>query len=142
VRSLLDVNVLIALLDADHVSHSIATAWIRRHGQEGWASCPLTQNGCVRVMSHSAYPNALPVQSVINQLSDACSQSAHEFWPDEISLLDQKRINTRVLLTSARVTDTYLLALAVHRRARLVTFDRGILQEAVRGATTQHLLIL
>lgn len=93
-------------------------------------------------MSHSAYPNALPVQSVINQLNDACSQSAHEFWPDEISLLDQKRINPRVLLTSARVTDTYLLALAVHRRARLVTFDRGILQEAVRGATTQHLLIL
>ena len=93
-------------------------------------------------MSHPGYPNALPVHAVIDQLNDACSASAHEFWPDEISLLDQKRINPSILLTSARVTDTYLLALAVHRRARLVTFDRGILPAAVRGASKENLLVL
>ena len=57
-RSLLDVNVLIALLDADHISHTAATAWLSEHGRRGWASCPITQNGCVRIMSHPGYPNA------------------------------------------------------------------------------------
>lgn len=62
-RGLLDVNVLIALLDADHALHARAVDWFARHGAAGWASCPITQNGCVRIMSHPGYPNALPPPS-------------------------------------------------------------------------------
>ena len=76
-RALLDVNVLIALLDSDHVSHATATSWFGAHAREGWASCPITQNGCVRVMSHPGYPNALPVGAVIERLADATSGT----WP-------------------------------------------------------------
>ena len=61
-RALPDVNVLIALLDSDHSLHSQATSWFDKQASHGWASCPITQNGCVRVMSNPAYPGALPVQ--------------------------------------------------------------------------------
>jgi len=63
-RALLDVNVLIALLDAGHVYHALASAWLAREIDQGWASCPLTQNGCLRIMSQSAYPDALPIAQV------------------------------------------------------------------------------
>jgi predicted nucleic acid-binding protein len=72
VRALLDVNVLIALLDSDHVSHDSAMSWFAKHAPEGWASCPITQNGCLRIMSNLSYPNTLPVQAVMNRLAEAC----------------------------------------------------------------------
>ena len=63
-RALLDVNVLIALLDRDHVHHSRARSWLVTHAASGWASCPLTENGCVRIMAQPAYPNPLPPSRV------------------------------------------------------------------------------
>ncbi|GAH36895.1 unnamed protein product, partial [marine sediment metagenome] len=87
-RALFDVNVLIALLDPDHTSHAVAFGWFKEHAREGWASCPITQNGCVRIMSNPGYPNALPTQSVMKRLADACEDRVHEFWSDGVSLLD------------------------------------------------------
>ena len=54
--NLLDVNLLVALCDADHVHHGPALTWFRRHAFSGWASCPLTENGMLRVMGSPAYP--------------------------------------------------------------------------------------
>ena len=82
-RALLDVNVLIALLDSDHASHDTAIDWFAKHARQGWASCPITQNGCIRIMSNAGYPNPLPVQAVIQRLAEACRQHIHEFWPDK-----------------------------------------------------------
>lgn len=113
-RSLLDVNVLIALFDADHVSHSAATNWLAEHGQYGWASCPLTQNGCARIMSHPGYPNAHAVTEIADRLRAAAAHPSHEFWPDSVSLLDESRVNTRRVHGPRQLTDVYLLALAVH----------------------------
>jgi len=59
-RALLDVNVLIALLDRDHIHHPVASDWLLANIHTGWASCPLTQNGCIRIMAQPGYPNALP----------------------------------------------------------------------------------
>lgn len=59
-RALLDVNVLIALLDGSHVYHRLATDWLAGHLDEGWASSPITQNGCIRILSQQAYPKAVP----------------------------------------------------------------------------------
>jgi len=141
-RALLDVNVLIALLDSDHASHDSAINWFAMHAPEGWASCPLTQNGCIRIMSNPAYPNPLPVQALIEHLAEACKRDIHEFWPDDVSLLDSDTFDATRIHGPRQLTDVYLLALAVRHEGRLVTFDAGIPVAAVRKATSQRLLIL
>ena len=141
-RALLNVNVLIALLDSDHASHDTAIRWFAKHARAGWASCPITQNGCIRIMSNQGYPNPLPVQAVIERLAEACDEDIHEFWPDEVSLLDSDVVDSTRIHGPRQLTDIYLLALAVRHAGRLVTFDSGIALAAVRKATTQNILIL
>ena len=141
-QALLDVNVLVALLDAGHLHHRTATDWLTAHAGAGWASCPVTQNGCIRILSLPAYPNAQPPADVARRLGAATLGEHHEFWPDALSLLAPKRLNWEHVLGSRQVTDAYLLALAVHRDGRLVTFDRGIALAAVPKATRAHLLTL
>jgi uncharacterized protein len=141
-RSLLDVNVLIALLDPDHTLHEPALEWFAKHAKSGWASCPITQNGCIRIMANPGYPNALPVQSVIRRLAEACDSAVHQFWPDDVSVCAPLFANPERILTSSQVTDVYLLALAVAHRGRFVTFDKGIALEAIPGARPQHLFTL
>jgi uncharacterized protein len=142
VRALLDVNVLIALLDSDHTSHGVAMSWFAKHAREGWASCPITQNGCVRVMSNPGYPNPLPVQAVMKHLADACEADVHEFWPDEVSLLDTDAFDSTRIHGPRQLTDIYLLGLAVAHAGRFVTFDAGIPLAAVRKAATHNLVVL
>lgn len=139
-RALLDVNVLVALLDEAHVHHRNASAWLADHVDDGWASCPLTQNGCLRILSNPAYPSPVPLRQVAERLSDATRHASHRFWPDSISLLDKQRIGWRHVLTGRQLTDAYLLALAVAHSGRFVTFDRGVALAAVHGAKPSHLL--
>jgi len=139
-RALLDVNVLIALLDADHTSHRAAWSWFYEHGRTGWASCPITQNGCVRILSHPGYPNTRSVAEVVERLRAATADSAHEFWPDSQSLLDEAIVDATRVHGPKQLTDIYLLALAVRNNGRLVTFDAGISLSAVQGAASRHLL--
>ena len=141
-RALLDVNVLIALLDADHASHSAAMAWFVKHGGDGWASCPITENGCVRIMSHPSYPNARAPVVVIERLRDATKHTAHEFWPDSESLLDRAVIDATRIHGPRQITDAYLLALAVINGGRFVTFDGAIGISAVAGAKPRHIVSL
>ena len=141
-RALLDVNVLIALFDPDHVAHEPAMAWFAEHAKEGWASCPLTQNGCVRIMSSSSYPNTQPVHLLVIRMAEACTQRIHEFWPDETSLLDSAIFDTTRIHGPRQITDVYLLGLAVRHDSRFVTFDGRIPLQAVRGATEKNLVVL
>ena len=141
-RALLDVNVLIALLDSDHVSHAAALHWLADHGGNGWASCPITQNGCIRIMSHHAYPNPQPVQAIVQRLHAATQHEAHQFWADDLSLLDARHLTPARIHGSRQLTDAYLLALAVQHEGCLVTFDRAVVRSAVPGATPAHLVVL
>lgn len=141
-RALLDVNVLIALLDAGHVHHRLAMDWLAAHLEHGWASCPLTQNGCIRIFSNPAYPNAVPAAQIADRLAEAARHPAHAFWPDAMSLLEPNRLAWERILSSRQVTDAYLLALAVEQGGRLVTLDRGVPVAAVRGAQSRHLVVL
>ncbi len=141
-RLLLDVNVLIALLDSDHTHHASTVRWFARHGSGGWASCPLTQNGCLRVMSNPSYPNFLPVPAVRERLAEACSTPLHVFWPDDLSLLDDAIVEPSRLYGSGQLTDIYLVALAVHRQGQLVTFDRSLPFEAVRSGGKASIVFL
>lgn len=141
-RALLDVNVLIALLDGSHIHHALASDWLAGTLRNGWASCPVTQNGCIRILSQPGYPNSVPAAQVAERLTEATQHSSHAFWPDSISLLHPGRMKWEQVLSSRHVTDAYLLALAVEQGGRLVTLDRGIPLGAVGGASSKHLVML
>jgi len=141
-RALLDVNVLIALLDADHSLHDRAIDWFDGHAASGWASCQMTQNGCVRIMSHPAYPNAPPVAAVVKRLSAATAGRYHEFWADDVSLLDPALVDPQRVHGARQLTDVYLVALAVRHSGRLVTFDDSISITSVKSAKAAHLVSL
>jgi len=141
-RALLDVNVLIALLDQAHVGHEKATKWLRSEQGHGWASCPITQNGCIRVMSQPAYPGTIPAAEVAGRLAEAAANAAHQFWPDDVSLLDADVLNWPHVLGHRQVTDAYLLALAVRHKGRFVTFDGRVSLAAAVKSNKRHLVVL
>jgi uncharacterized protein len=141
-RALLDVNVLIALLDADHSLHVRAMEWFAGQARAGWASCPITQNGCVRVMSHPGYPNPVPVNAVVERLAGAAANAYHEFWRDDISLFDARLVDSKRIHGPRQITDIYLLALALRHRGRFATFDASISSDAVVGAQKRHIVTL
>ena len=141
-RSLLGVNVLIAILDADHVHHARSMDWLRTHGADGWASCPITQNGCIRIMSQTGYPNPLPTAAIIERLAEAARAPQHRFWADEVSLLDANTADGRRIHGPRQVTDLYLLALAVKNKGRLATLDGTIPISAIPGATRKHIAVI
>jgi toxin-antitoxin system PIN domain toxin len=133
---LLDVNVLIALIDPAHVQHDAAHDWFAAHGKKSWASCPLTENGVVRIVGNVCYPNSPGTPAAVAQLmTGLCALPGHVYWPDDISLLDAKKIDASRILSSAQVTDSYLLALACAHGGKLATFDRRLVVDAVRGGT-------
>lgn len=141
-RALLDVNVLIALLDADHVDHGRARAWLGAEIGFGWASCPITQNGFIRIVSQPRYPSPVSTSEAVRRLSRATATAHHAFWPCDLSLLDAAAISSGHLLTPRQVTDAYLLALAVAHEGRFVTFDGNVPLAAVPAARPHHLVAL
>jgi uncharacterized protein len=143
-RALLDVNVAIALLDPTHALHNTAHQWWSTDQGSGWASCPLTENGTVRILSnpnYSKHKRSSP-DEIIGLLKSFADQTNHEFWREDISLCDEKIFSREHILSSGRITDVYLLALAVRHGGKLVTFDQNISLNAVRKATAQNLIIL
>jgi hypothetical protein len=139
---LLDVNVLVALLDGGHLHHRVAMDWLAAHARAGWASCPLTQNGCLRILSLPTYPNPQPPARVAERLAAATADRSHAFWPDSLSLLEPERLHWERVLSTRHITDVYLLALAVEHQGCLVTFDRSVAVAAVPGALKKHLVVL
>src|SRR5579871_3069146 len=127
-RALLDINVVIALMDSDHAFHERAHNWWEENAKAGWASCPLSENGVVRIMSNPAYSRTVqfPPADLILRLQTFATRSNHVFWPDDISLRDATLFAPDRLHSSRQITDLYLLALAAKHDGRLVTFDRAI----------------
>lgn len=140
--ALLDANVLIALFDASHVHHQQAHQWFAANRAQGWATCPLTQNACIRIISQPNYPNRLPVADITRRLHSAIGASDHYFWPDEVSLTDSALFDLVQVLTPRHLTDLYLLGLASMHDGCLVTFDKGIPASAVLKAESRHLIVL
>ena len=141
-RALLDINVLIALHDRDHVHHERAGEWFAGHAEQGWASCPLTQNGCLRIMSQPVYPGSQPLAALLEMLRRSTSTLFHTFWVDDTSILDPLRFHHAHMHGHRQMTDLYLLGLAVRNGGRLVSFDARIPLTAVHGATPAHLVTL
>jgi hypothetical protein len=138
-----DVNVLVALFDPAHPNHEDAHRWFGRHRRYGWATCPLTANGCVRVLSSPAYPTVRATTAeVMARLRTLCAAHDHRFWPDDVSLLDEALFHPGSIPGPQAITGVYLLALAHRHGGRLVTFDRSIPLGAVAGAAAGSLLLL
>jgi uncharacterized protein len=141
-RALLDVNVLIALNDQGHIHHTLANQWMAQHMHLGWVSCPLTQNGMLRIMSQASYVNSQPLKILFQMLRRETQHAQHAFWPDDLSLLDEAHIDADKLLSPSQLTDAYLLALAVKNQGRFITLDKRIPLNAVPGAKPLHLVSL
>ena len=140
--SLLDINVLVSLIDEAHSKHIDVSDWFNSNHAGEWMSSPLTQIGCVRVLSQPRYPGAMNVQAAIQQLRIAISAQEHRFIHDDVSILDGALVNPDHLSGHRQLTDAYLLALAVTHDARLVTLDTRIPLAVVHGATEEHLVVL
>ncbi|HWL44569.1 MAG TPA: TA system VapC family ribonuclease toxin [Ilumatobacter sp.] len=141
-RALLDVNVLLALFDEDHDHHDRARAWLSAEIADGWASCPITQNGFVRIISQPKYPSPVPIAAAIERLAQACATGHHEFWSCAVSVVDPASVDPAHLTGPKQVTDVYLLATAVANDGRFVTFDSAIPLSAVPGADGRHLVVI
>lgn len=131
--ALLDVNVLVALFDPDHVHHDVAHDWFADHESAGWATCPITENGFVRVVSNPAYGSGVRSALLIESLRRLCAMPSHVFWSDAVSVTDASVFNAALAPGHRLQTDVYLLGLAHKMGGCLVTFDKSIPLKAVVG---------
>ena len=140
---LLDVNVLVALFDPVHVHHEAAHAWFAHARGSGWASCPMTENGFVRVVSNPAYPGRrTTVGDAGDRLRRFAESGGHTHWPDDVSILHRGTLDVGHLGGYREITGAYLLALAVRHGGALATFDRSVRTVAVPGSGPEHLVVL
>jgi toxin-antitoxin system PIN domain toxin len=131
---LLDINLLLALSDSMHIHHDIAHQWFAQTGRLSWATCPITENGFVRIASHPKYPNRPgDAGAVLAILRVFCASEGHRFWSAEVSL--RELVGPRVAMTPQQITDIYLLGLAVHRQGKLATLDRHIPASVIQGGS-------
>ena len=142
-RHLLDVNVWVALLDEAHVFHAQALAFVERRRLQV-ATCPLVENGVVRVLNLPGYSRFGPVgfETVARKLDEICRGLDHAFWPDALSLRTEGMVNWPRVLGHNQITDLYLLALAVANDGCLVTLDHRVATTTIVGAGARHLLLL
>ena len=134
---LLDINVLIALADPDHEHHRKAESFFLVNHSLGWATCPITENGFVRIIGNSSYPKGPgSTDSACAILKQLCANDGHRFWPDDLSLRGAPN-----LPVSKHLTDHYLLSLAMHRQGKLVTLDRHIKASLIPGGADAYVVL-
>lgn len=141
-RTLYDVNVLLALIDPDHPHFEAAHSWHTENQHEGWASTLTTQNGFLRTISRPAYVGSVRLSNAIALLRATCASPSHEFWTEDISLLDETRFDATRLVGHRQITDACLLAVAIRHGGRLASFDRNIPVSAVRNFKPEHYVVL
>lgn len=136
---LLDVNALLALMWPRQEHHSVVETWFLTTGRKHWATCPITEAGCVRLLSNpSATPGALRVSEALHVLATNLKQPGHVSWHDDVDLLTSIAPCSGRLQGYRQITDAYLLGLAIRHKAHLVTLDGGIAAlapPATRGGT-------
>jgi hypothetical protein len=138
-----DVNVLVALAWPNHVHHEAARNWFDANHRDGWATCPLTESGFVRVSANRrVMPIATTPQRAIELLRRMTGLDGHTFWTDETSIARSRWIAAQKLVGHGQVTDAHLLAVTLGHGGRLVTFDRAISEILPAAASKDVLLVL
>ena len=136
-----DINVLIAIAWPSHIHHGIARSWFADNSSSGWATCPFTQAGFVRISSNPAIvSDAVSPREAIAVLARLVQVGTHVFWPDDLDFSQEGAIPTELLVGHRQVTDAYLLGLACHRGGTLVTLDRGVADLLPRNSPHQAAL--
>lgn len=140
---LLDVNLLIALFDETHVHHEAAHDWFSDNRHRGWATCPFTEHGFIRIVSQSlpGRPAVGRPGALAAHLRALCSASDHVFWGASISLRDPEIFDLSAA-PSRHLTDLYLAGLAHTTGGVLATFDRAIPVKAIVGASPDLLEVI
>ena len=141
-RALLDSNVLLALLDRDHIQHEQGRRWFQQEVHHGWASCAVTQNGFIRILSQASYPSPVSTSQAMRLLATAASTAHHEYWGSDVSILEVTIFDHSRVHGPRQLTDVYLLGLAVRHGGRFVTFDQTIALASVRTASPDNLVVL
>ena len=127
ITALLDVNVLIALAWPNHVHHVAARAWFEERRQDGWATCPLTEAGFVRVSCNpSAVRHAVTPLDAIAVLEKLTRLGSHAFWPLNRSIVELPEAVGARIQGYRQITDAVLLAAAMQRNGQLATLDGGL----------------
>jgi toxin-antitoxin system PIN domain toxin len=141
---LLDVNVLVARFWEPHVFHRKVSAWMASHEREGWATCPLTQAGLVRTISNPGFSLSAPRPvEAIHWLAESLRQDPnHHFWPDNLPVSDACAESLPRLSSFKQLIDAYLLGLAIHKKARLLTLDRRMLALAAEETPARKTLVI
>jgi uncharacterized protein len=140
---LLDVNVLVALFNPDHIHHDAAHDWFAEHHTDGWATCPITEQGVTRILANPKYWAEFErTASLVDRLRKFCASRHHHFWPDAVSLRDEALFNLSHISGHRQLTDVYLLGLAKKMRGRLATFDQTIPLKAVIGASKDMVAVI
>ena len=133
--ALLDVNVMVALFEPDHVHHELAHGWFADNRAAGWATCPVTETGLVRVLSNPRVrEGGFAVSDVVDRLRRFRSDASHHWWDTGISLTDARLFQLGAIRGHRQVTDLHLAGLAHAKGGKLVTFDRSVVWSAVVGA--------
>jgi predicted nucleic acid-binding protein len=112
--------------------------WFAARQPRTWATCPLTENGLVRVLAQPSYPGGpfAPSQTIGMLRSWKANQGkSYELWADDVSLTEATLFRAEYVVAPRQVTDVYLLGLAHRRGGRLVSLDRRLPWEAIQGAT-------
>lgn len=126
---LLDVNVLVALLWPRHTQHAAAEKWFRRNRRHGWATCPFTEAGFVRIISNPSFSrDCLKPADAVKLLRENTAADDHRFWAVDFPIEDVHARFSNRFISHQQVTDAYLAAIAIKRGGVLVTFDSGILE--------------
>jgi toxin-antitoxin system PIN domain toxin len=130
---LLDVNVVVSLIIRTHSHYPKASDWFLSEGQDNWCTCPIVENGALRVSLNTLIDGApLPASLIVGAIDNLKSRGQHVFLPDDISILDITVFDHDLIATKNQITDTYVLALAAKHDAVLATFDRKLATGAVR----------
>jgi predicted nucleic acid-binding protein len=81
----------------------------------------------VRILSNPAFsPNALSIENAMAVLEANTKLPGHQFWPDDVSLIDAMARVARRIMGHRQITDTYLVGLALHHHGKLATLDSSI----------------
>jgi uncharacterized protein len=124
---------LLASVDEEHVAYRSVHAWLRGPAAKTWATCALTESAFVRILSNPAFhKHPVSLTEAIESLQGMTSRPEHRFWPMDLTFLEAMQPFQERLVSHGRVTDAYLLGLAIKNRGQLVTLDRGI--AALAGA--------
>jgi len=125
--ALLDLNVLIALAWPNHVHHRAAHAWFTRNSRRGWATCPATQAGFVRLSSNPAVVrDAVPPLEAVALLSRMTVLPHHRFWQDDTGFPALCGRLDPLLTGHRQVGDLHLLGIAIRHEGVLATLDTKI----------------